>query len=395
MKTLFDDYRLPVGDGIRMTLDSLRTYGERHCHWAVAWSGGKDSTTLVTLLVHFLEAGQLPKPKRLTILYADTRMELAPLAVAAQEIIAALRERGHEVRTVMAELDKRFLVYMLGRGVPPPNNNTFRWCTRQIKVDPMQAEVSRLHGESSGKVLMLTGVRQGESAIRDGRIAMSCGRDGAECGQGWYQEALSGETCATLAPLLHWRVCWVWDWLKLEAPRPEYGAWPTQMLADAYGDEDVQARTGCVGCPLANRDLALDEVLKLPRWTYLAPLKELRPIYRELREPRMRLRKPGGETRADGTPVANQHRMGPLTMDARRYALARILSIQNRINVAAQREQRPLIDLLNAEEVIRINELIDANTWPQKWSGDEPRADEPFEDGIDWLFRQQEGVGRQ
>jgi DNA sulfur modification protein DndC len=42
----------------------------------------------------------------------------------------------------MAPLDKRFLVYILGRGVPPPNNNTLRWCTRQIKVDPMAAELS-------------------------------------------------------------------------------------------------------------------------------------------------------------------------------------------------------------------------------------------------------------
>jgi DNA sulfur modification protein DndC len=61
-------------------------------------------------------------------------------------------------------------------------------------------------GEIDGKILMITGVRQGESAIRDDRIAMSCGKDGAECGQGWYQEVLPNAKgirgrIATLAPL--------------------------------------------------------------------------------------------------------------------------------------------------------------------------------------------------
>jgi len=99
----------------------------------------------------------------------------------------------------MAPIEKRFLTYILGRGVPPPNNATFRWCTRQIKVDPMKAALELLY-KSTGKVLMLTGVRQGESAIRDQRIIMSCSKDGAECGQGWYQQTMPESVCDTLGP---------------------------------------------------------------------------------------------------------------------------------------------------------------------------------------------------
>jgi DNA sulfur modification protein DndC len=175
---------------------------------------------------------------------------------------------------VRAPLDKRFLVYILGRGVPPPNNNTLRWCTRQIKVDPMAAAIEARIAEIEGNVLMITGVRQGESAVRDARIAMSCSKDGGECGQGWYQQVLPNAKgirgrIATLAPLLHWRVCNVWDWLKVFAPSAEYGGWPTAMLADAYGGdeaEEVNARTGCIGCPLASKDLALDAVVTMPGW---------------------------------------------------------------------------------------------------------------------------------
>lgn len=381
-RSLFDGSQLQMTDSIDLTVRSLNTYGPSHKHWAIAWSGGKDSTTLVTLIAWLLEAGKVERPETLTVLYADTRMELLPLYVAAGAIREDLAERGIDVRTVMAPLDKRFLVYILGRGVPPPNNNTLRWCTRQIKVDPMADELRRLHGERGEKILMLTGVRQGESAIRDGRIAMSCGRNGGECGQGWYQETLPDALCDTLAPLLHWRVCHVWKWLRDWAPSVEFGDWSTRVIADAYGGEEaeeINARTGCIGCPLAQRDTALDAMVATPKWAYLAPLKRLRPIYRTLREPGSRLRKPGGEKRADGSLVKNQQRMGPLTLEARSEALADILAIQSEVNVAAAELGRPAIDILNAEEVSRIKELIAARTWPQRWTGDEPGAEEPYD----------------
>jgi len=371
--------RLQMNESIQLTIDSLGAYGPLYKHWGVAWSGGKDSSALLTLVVWLIESGKVPAPETLTVCYADTRMELLPLWLAAQELREELEERGINVRVVTAALDKRFMVYMLGRGVPPPNNRTLRWCTRQIKIDPMRAELQRLHSARTGKILMLTGVRQGESAIRDGRIAMSCSKDGAECGQGWYQQTLPGALCDTLAPLLHWRVCHVWEWLKHWAPQAQFGDWSTALLADAYGGDEAEeghARTGCVGCPLATKDAALDVLLKNPRWAYLAPLKGLRPVYRRLREPEMRLRKAAGERRADGRLASNQGRIGPLTLAARRWALGEILYLQASVNEEAARLGRPRIDLLNAGEVARIEALIEAETWPERWTGEEARADE-------------------
>ncbi|TIX98486.1 MAG: phosphoadenosine phosphosulfate reductase, partial [Mesorhizobium sp.] len=308
-------------------------------------------------------------------------------------IMAQLAARGIRCEVVRAPLDKRFLVYILGRGVPPPNNNTLRWCTRQIKIDPMAEALEQRLGELDGKILMITGVRQGESAIRDDRIAMSCGKDGAECGQGWYQEVLPNAKgirgrIATLAPLLHWRVCNVWDWLRIYAPMAEYGGWATAAIADAYGGDEateINARTGCAGCPLASKDLALDTIVASPAWTYLAPLQGLKPLYRELRLPKNRLKKTGLEFRKDGSAASNPQRMGPLTFKARLMGLDRVIGIQNQVNEVARQIGRPEIDLLNAEEEARIRELIAAETWPQGWEGDEPTADTPmgtvFRDG--------------
>lgn len=42
-------------DAIAETIRVLRHYRQRHDHWAIAWSGGKDSTALVTPVVYLLE----------------------------------------------------------------------------------------------------------------------------------------------------------------------------------------------------------------------------------------------------------------------------------------------------------------------------------------------------
>lgn len=373
--------RLQMTESIELTVQSLQAYGSAHDHWVVAWSGGKDSTATLTLLCWLLETGKVSAPRQLSVLYADTRQELPPLAIAAAEIMASLSDRDIPYRIVRAPIAKRFLPYILGRGVPPPNNNTLRWCTRQIKVDPMADAIAETIRD--GTALVITGVRQGESAIRDRRIEMSCSKDGAECGQGWYQKVLPEAKSvrgriATLAPLLHWRVCHVWEWLRHWAPLPEFGEWPTEIIAAAYGGdeaEEISARTGCIGCPLAQEDKALATIISLSGWDYLSPLLDLKPLYRWLREPEQRLRKDGTERLKDGNLSANPQRMGPLTMAARETALDQILKIQFTCN-ENRPGRMPKMDLINAEEEDFIRSAISSNLWPNGWDGDEPGASE-------------------
>ncbi len=370
--------RLQMNESIELTIQSLQAYGPKYNYWCMAWSGGKDSTTLVTLIIWLIISKKITPPKKIYIMYADTRLELTPLFYAAQQIMEELNYHGYEVEVVMASMENRFLTYILGRGVPPPNNATFRWCTSRIKIEPMEVALEKLVGDLGEKVLMLTGVRQGESAIRDARIVLSCSKNGSECGQGWYQETLPKALCDTLAPILHWRVCHVWEWLKHWAPLPEYGDFSTELIADAYGGdeaEELNARTGCMGCPLTDKDTALDNLLKKQKWEYLSPLKRLRPIYRELRKPQNRLRKTGKEISNE----KNKQRMGPITMIAREWAFNEILSIQNDINVAAELNGMPKVYLLNEEEQDFIKKCWSENLWPNKWTGDEPTADTPMD----------------
>lgn len=351
--SFFDGLRLTLDDAINRSVASLNEYGRRYRHWAIAYSGGKDSTATVTFVAWAIRTGLIAPPESLTVLYADTRMELPPLQQSAVSLLRTLAQQGFTTQVVLPKLDDRFFVYMLGRGVPPPKNR-FRWCTPQLKIEPMHAALHTLRRERGEKLLMLTGVRLGESAARDQRIALSCSKDSGECGQGWFQVATPDSVADTLAPLLHWRLCHVYDWLYFG----EHG-YDVAGIAAIYGEDDV--RTGCVGCNLASRDTALERLLRQPEWSHLAPLLELRPLYQELTMAHNRLRKSAAEMRQDGTWSKNAQRLGPLTMEARRYGLARVLDIQRRARV----------DLINDAEHSRILELIAANTWPNKWVGDE------------------------
>jgi len=55
--------------------------------------------------------------------------------------------------------------------------------------------------------------------------------------------------------------------------------------------------------------------------------------------------------------------------------LAQVLGIQAEVNQTAERLGRPTLSLINDEELARIEELIAAGTYPDKWDGTEPHGD--------------------
>lgn len=201
-QSLFESDRMGFDEAVEMTACSLKAYALNYKHWAIAYSGGKDSSAVATAVCILILQGRVPAPESLTVINSDTRMELPPLQASAVQMLECIKSKGFETEIVQPALDDRYFVYMFGRGVPPPSNR-FRWCTPQLKVEPMLKALTALRDRSGQKILMLTGVRVGESAARDARIAIGCGKDGAECGQGWFQETTPESIADTLAPILH------------------------------------------------------------------------------------------------------------------------------------------------------------------------------------------------
>lgn len=378
---LFDSERTTLLDALRTTEESLREYGKEHRHWCVAFSGGKDSSATLTAVAYLVESGRVPRPESLTALYADTRLELPNLQSAAAGMLAAVQARGWQTQVVLPLLDKRFYVMILGRGVPPSHSG-FRWCTGAIKIDPMAEAMRAIRDRTGEKLLLITGMRLGESANRDRRITLACSsKNGGECGHGWYEQTTPAEVANVLSPLLHWRTCHVWDWLMLHGDhraKPSHG-FDCREVAQVYdadnegSENEILARTGCLVCPVASRDLALERTLRKPEWAYLAPLLRLRALYEDLGKPHNRLQKVG-ETTASGRLSSRPMRLGPLLLDVREKALGTVLAIQAEINEQALREGRPAVVLIDASEEQRIRELIAAREWPQGWDGTEARG---------------------
>lgn len=400
--TLWDDqeYRSTLAEAIALAIGSFYEIDAwKYDTWTIGYSGGKDSTTMLTLLAYAFDFGVLERPKRIQVQYADTGMEIPPLQQAALSVLSHLKTMDFEIEVVRPELDHRFFVYLIGRGVVVPNNGRSRWCTRKLKVIPMDRVMRR----EQSKALLLTGVRQGESAMRDGRIAAACSKDGGECGQGYmhvhYQESNQADSHA---PILAFRVCHVWDFLTFYAPRPtlafdlfkeaglspkrpqqkEFKGFDTTTIAEIYGqdtkdgqEEPLDARTGCMGCPLVTNpqgvlkpDKTLERVVSIPKYAYLTPVKRLPEIYKSLLQPENRLRKID-EKKKDGTPTANPDRMGPSNIETRLSALEQVLAIQAEVNTNAG--DMPQISLISPEEEARIRELIAIRQFPYRWTGEE------------------------
>lgn len=102
--TLFEGARIQMNEAIELTIASLEAYGSTRKHWAIAWSGGKDSTALLTIVLWLILSKRVSAPKTLTINYADTRMELTPLWLSAAAIREELEDKREAVcRGLMAE----------------------------------------------------------------------------------------------------------------------------------------------------------------------------------------------------------------------------------------------------------------------------------------------------
>lgn len=126
--SLWENERITMERSIELTLESLYAYGLRYRHWAIAYSGGKDSSAVLTLVAYFIAEGLIPAPETLTILYADTGMEFPPLQAAALQLLTVLESRGIKTQIVKPALDERFYVYMFGRGV-----SFYQWFCRLVK----------------------------------------------------------------------------------------------------------------------------------------------------------------------------------------------------------------------------------------------------------------------
>jgi len=304
---------------LRDSISALRAMVEKgYTHWIVTFSGGKDSTT--TLIVSLEAALVYPEQvERIDIVYSDTMLEIPIIRQFALDFMKTIQNMERVARLpiychiVCPEIEQRFWVCLLGKGYPPPHQR-FRWCTRRLKIEPVENALKSF--VKPGKTLILTGVRFGESRARDARLHQSCGR-GGECGQGVWFQFSSRLQAAYMAPIVEWGECDVWDFLQFHAPALGY---PTRHIEDSiYNGRET--RFGCWICTVVRQDRTMEKITALLQWSHLRPLLDFRQRVKELTSrPESRLIRP------DGKP-------GRLTLAVRRQLLDELLKLQTTVGI--------------------------------------------------------------
>lgn len=157
------------------TQENIRaTYLQYDLPWYVAFSGGKDSTTVLQLVYRMLL--ELPPEQRTNHVYAlsvDTGVENPLIWLRIHETFArvasAAEHDGLPITThiLRPPLAKTFWVQLLGHGLSPPRFN-FRWCTGDLKIKPQKRFARDL-----GRSIAVVGDRIAESAGRGGRMRKS------------------------------------------------------------------------------------------------------------------------------------------------------------------------------------------------------------------------------
>lgn len=319
--------------------------------WCASYSGGKDSTSLVTWIEWLRREGWITV-ERPQLVQSDTGVEEVGLMEISQEVSAALRKTGWECVMVEPKINEKLYNRILGIGNSPihPGVRRMRWCTRSTKIDPMER-----WRDSNSQGVTLTGLRFGESKMRDGKIKKAGCAAGGECG-------IPDQSERTYSPILKWTTCQVVDWLSgLVAPKVQKTMSDVFSISkrlieiydvkiDKEGFDFVEpkvtaARFGCIGCPAigAERHAPNSVVARNGRES---PLNEIYDVWYEARMPHNRCFK------------TTKKLPGPIRLLARQRLFDRVISIQERAGVV----------LIDAADEAFIRQCWRDKVYPRGWS---------------------------
>ncbi len=307
--------------------------------WVIAYSGGKDSTITLQLVLETLAESP---GKEVHIVYADTRVEPPPVIEQATNLLNKIdnwaQENSLPIKTkiVYPAADDNFFVLMLGRGYLPPTR-WFRWCTERLKVKPIKKYIRGLVKEH-GACIVLLGMRLKESQDRDRGLNK----------RGYSKwmpfEGLHGATI--YAPILELSIEDVWTYL-LDSD-PPWGV-DYRLLRHLYtgGNSSCSLfcggiRFGCWVCTVVKKDRCTEGLAQIPGWDWLENFLEYRDLMLDVRSnPENRLlRNNNGRTY-----------LGPLNLNARKYLYEKLKELEKAIgiNILSPEDETKIFDLWDKE----------------------------------------------
>ena len=333
--------------------------------WIIGFSGGKDSTVLLTLVwmaMNRLKEKGENLARRVYVVCNDTMVENPVIEEYVINVLDKIDRAAKEqkmpisVTRTTPTIEDSFWCCVIGKGYPVPNNS-FRFCTEKMKIKPTSQFITD-QVSADGEAIVLVGTRLSESQARERSIKRHEIK-----GHRLSKHPLNPNTY-TYAPIKELMLEEVW-WIINALPSP--WGFDNKILFDIYRDASAddyecptvvtddshrscgQSRFGCWICTVVKEDKSMSSLIN-SGVVWMKPLLDFRNRLVENRN----VSELRCDTRRNGQRAVDEtgHNMGNYTMDYRVQMLRELLTIQKETQ-----DYRASIDLITNQELIAIQVL--------------------------------------
>lgn len=321
--------------------------------WIIGFSGGKDSTMLLQLVwATVSKIEPLLRTRPIYVVCNDTLVENPKIAQFIRITLKNIQDEAVKqsipltVHETTPKLEESFWVNLIGKGYPTPNN-TFRWCTERLKINPTTEFIKSKISEI-GEVIILLGTRSAESANR----AKSIKKHEVK-GERLRKHVLPNAYVFALIKDVETKE--VWEYLLQN--NPGWGG-SNRALITLYnnatgGDcplviDDTtpscgNSRFGCWVCTVVKKDKSMSALIDNGE-EWMEPLADFRDMLQENRNNRK-----WRDTKRRGSYIENPDGWGPYLEDKRAYMLKVLLEAQKEVQ-----KTDPELILINSQELVGI-----------------------------------------
>ena len=310
--------------------------------WMIGFSGGKDSTLLVCLVMEMLQ--RLPREKinkTVYIVSSDTLVENPIDRDYMHRMSNMINENGADLKVradlIYPKVEDTFWTKVIGLGYPTPEAPGFRWCTERLKIHPMN-DYTMETIRNNGEIVLLLGVRKAESVYRANHIRAR------EIEGKLLIPHKDIQNAYVYNPLTEIPNEEVWKFLLKGDAKTPWGS-DNKYLFSLYQGENLgeeqsvigeidkeripvtgNSRFGCWICTMVKEDKSLKAFIDRGE-TWLEPLRDYRNWMLQMRSTpsaRETKRRNGSMYRKPDGSIG----LGPFTMETRQEMLRRLLQLE-------------------------------------------------------------------
>ena len=289
----------------------------------------------------------------------DTLVENPKVAQSVDKVLLNIQKTAPKegmpviVHKTKPLLEDGFWINLIGKGYPAPNNS-FRWCTDRLKINPTTRFILNKIGEA-GEAIILLGTRTDESAQRARSI-----KKNEIAGQRLRKHVLPN--AYVYAPIKDVLIDELWQYL-LQVPSPwgsnnrdlvtmyrNASGGDCPLVIDTTTPSCGNSRFGCWVCTVVKRDKSMEGLIENGE-EWMEPMLDFRDFLvetRNLREAREKRRRNNYKKIDKKDP--EDWEMGPYTPKYRAKYLEELLKAERSVKL----EHKENIELITNQELVAI-----------------------------------------